>query len=312
MYVKKLLLIFLILLTFFSCDTGNLYQDIGLGGKPELRLTYFSTLKIADDGKVNLFSLFDADSNLSYDVEFKRALSSEDASYLLKIQDVSQMAKTVEILTAPCFSDSELKSFLSSNVTNLILLDSIANAEAALKDTEANIKLLISKINSLKLSKDNEGSLSDETIDEINSYIDKTYDALTSFFDDFYSSLDEFLGVQTSAWQWADYLRIQLTMDLIGGVLQGVNQSYKTIADAMKIPEDQNFDFTTEEGISEFMDFVKNNISVAGKGVIVSFVSSLIDPLSTYISVTERLKNTYDLGLVTVDDVVELFVGENK
>ena len=310
--MKKFLSLFIVIVLLISCKAGNLYQDIGIAEKPKLIINSFSVYHLPEDGKVNLFSLFDADSALSFPVTFEKAEESKGKSYLLKTQNETQLNKMTELLMAPCFSISEINSYLNSPVEDLVLLDSIANAEAALTKTEASVMKFIDGLSSLKL--DSSSSLSEKDIEEINNYISKMQKALSSFFSEFYDSLNTFIQQNQAEWKWSDYLRMQLTLNLIGGVLQGINASYLTIEKTVNSSETQlqSFDFSKEEDINAFLDYMKTNIGKTGKTILVNFVSSLIDPLACYIQITERLKNNTELGLVTVDDVVSLILGEKK
>ncbi len=309
--IKHLLLLLpCILILLSACNEVNVYQKLNITKKPELELVTPAILEIkSDESIVDLAEIFSPSSTIHLNV----TVGDDFTGKVLRGQDKHSLNKMVEKLLSKAYTKSELPSFLNSEITNEDIALALKGNAQLMYGTKAELVNIFSSIPTIAEDDDAISayltelglSATDENkakalklIQSYNAYITDLKDASISFLNSLFDPLLDYLTAES--YKWCDYVRIQLTTNIVDGIINALSESIDEIS----------FDLSDQKSIDEFFNYIKAKSTESIYSLALNTVKHIISPLAGMDQLASRYKEL--LLLPDLTDLIKIAKGDSK
>ena len=214
-----------------------------------------------------------------------------------------------EMLNAKCFSQHQIKAFLSSEIEDKDLVFAMKNTVFLLNSCRAT---LIEGIVGFLPEFPPATEESSKEYKEILEYYNSFKGDVSLYCDKVISGLfDPLLNLLSSSETptWGEYIKCQLMINLLSGVLEGMERTVEEVFEVLSSEEmmDVVFNLENEEEIEE----LQNKLMEVGIDSLLdavnSLVSSVLPPLAVYNSISYKYGN--DINLMSLSQLLEKLEG---
>ena len=300
--IMKALFFILIIILSVSCSPENFWQKAGLA-EPEPISISSKTGKAdisEDDNKVDVVKSFvgDRDSAIAFSID----KPSDFNGCILYPQSKNEAESMAQVLNAKCFGKEKVIEYLSSEIDDRDLVGAMKNTVFLLNKGKTKI---IDCIKDFLPEFDEESA--DEETKEIIKYYNSLRDSISKYCDDFISGLfDPLLSILSTSSNptWGEYIKCQLMINLLSGVLEGMEKIVSEALSLLSSEELKDDVFNLDE--TEDSEALKDNLMNVGVSSLMNIadgvVSSILSPIAVYNSISYSYGE--EIGLMTVADII--------
>ena len=298
----KVFVFVLIIILSVSCSPENLWQKAGFA-KPEPISISSKTGRadISEDGdKVDVVKSFvgDRDSSIAFSID-KPDTFIGSILYPQTKEEAEAMAQT---LNAKCFSHEKIKEFLSTSTEDEELVKAMKNTVFLLDSGRTTI---IDGI--VGFLPEFDADSTDEKTKEIVNYYNSLRKSISKCCEGFISGLfDPLLSILSTSSNptWGEYIKCQLMINLLSGVLEGMEKIVSEALSLLSSEELKDYVFNLDETEdSEALEEKLKNVGVSSlMNIADGVVSSILSPIAVYNSISYSYGE--EIGLMTVADII--------
>lgn len=135
-------------------------------------------------------------------------------------------------------------------------------------------------------------------IQSYNTYITDLKDASISFLNSLFDPLLDYLTAES--YKWCDYVRIQLTTNIVDGIINALSESI----------DDISFDLSDQKSIDEIFNYIKAKSTESIYSLALNTVKHIISPLAGMDQLASRYKEL--LLLPDLTDLIKAAKGDSK
>ena len=300
--IMKALFFVLIIILSVSCSPENFWQKAGLA-EPEPISISSKTGKAdisEDDNKVDVVKSFvgDRDSAIAFSID----KPSDFNGCILYPQSKNEAESMVQTLNAKCFSQEKIKEFLSTSTEDEELVKAMKNTVFLLDNGRTTIIDFI-----VGFLPEFDAESADEDTKEIIKYYNSLRDSISKYCDDFISGLfDPLLSILSTSSNptWGEYIKCQLMINLLSGVLEGMEKIVSEALSLLSSEELKDYVFNLDETAdSKVLEDNLMNVGVSSlMNIADGVVSSILSPIAVYNSISYSYGE--EIGLMTVADII--------
>lgn len=306
----KVFVFVLIIILSVSCSPENLWQKAGFA-KPEPISISSKTGRadISEDGdKVDVVKSFvgDRDSAIAFSID----KPSDFNGCILYPQSKNEAESMAQVLNAKCFGKEKVIEYLSSEIDDQDLVGAMKNTVFLLENGK---KTIIDCIVGFLPKFDEESA--DEETKEIIKYCNSLRDSISEYCKGFISGLfDPLFSILSTSSNptWGEYIKCQLMINLLSGVLEGMEKIVSEALSLLSSEELKDDVFNLDE--TEDSKVLEDNLMNVGVSSLMNIadgvVSSILSPIAVYNSISYSYGK--DIGLMSVSDIMSQLMGENK
>lgn len=306
----KALFFILIIILSVSCSPENIWQKAGLA-EPE-PISISSKTGDADisedDNKVDVVKSFvgDRDSAIAFSIDKPEDFNGS----ILYPQSKKEAESMAQVLNAKCFGKEKVIEYLSSEIDDRDLVGAMKNTVFLLNQGRTTIIDFI-----VGFLPEFDAESADEDTKEIIKYYNSLRDSISKYCDDFISGLfDPLLSILSTSSNptWGEYIKCQLMINLLSGVLEGMEKTVSEAVSLLSSEELNDYVFNLDETADkkELEENLEKVGVVALLNIVDGVVSSVLSPIAVYNSISYSYGK--DIGLMSVSDIMSQLMGENK
>lgn len=298
----KVFVFVLIIILSVSCSPENLWQKAGFA-KPEPISISSKTgsADISEDGdKVDVVKSFvgDRDSSIAFSID----KPSDFNGCILYPQSKNEAESMVQMLNAKCFGKEKVIEYLSSEIDDQDLVGAMKNTVFLLDNGRTTIIDFI-----VGFLPEFDAESADEDTKEIIKYYNSLRDSISKYCDDFISGLfDPLLSILSTSSNptWGEYIKCQLMINLLSGVLEGMEKIVSEALSLLSSEELKDYVFNLDETAdSKVLEDNLMNVGVSSlMNIAEGVVSSILSPIAVYNSISYSYGE--EIGLMTVADII--------
>lgn len=308
--IMKALFFILIIILSVSCSPENIWQKAGLA-EPE-PISISSKTGDADisedDNKVDVVKSFvgDRDSAIAFSIDKPEDFNGS----ILYPQSKKEAESMAQVLNAKCFGKEKVIEYLSSEIDDRDLVGAMKNTVFLLNQGRTTIIDFI-----VGFLPEFDAESADEDTKEIIKYYNSLRDSISKYCDDFISGLfDPLLSILSTSSNptWGEYIKCQLMINLLSGVLEGMEKIVSEALSLLSSEELKDYVFNLDETTdSKALEDNLMNVGVSSlMNIADGVVSSILSPIAVYNSISYSYGK--DIGLTSVSDILSQLMGENK
>ena len=300
----KVTVFLLSILLLVSCSPENLWQKVGLASPEPIEITSKTgSPKGNEEDEVDVMKCFvgDRKSVVSFSIRKPESLRGD----ILYPQDKKEAEKMAEMLNAKCFSQHQIKAFLSSEIEDKDLVFAMQNTVFLLNSCRTT---LIDSIEGFlpEFPPATEESPKEykEILEYYNSFKGDVSKVISGLF---VPLLNLFSSSETPT--WGEYIKCQLMINLLSGVLEGMERTVEEVFEVLSSEEmmDVVFNLGNEEEIEELQNKLMEVEIHSLLDAVNSLVSSVLPPLAVYNSISYKYGN--DINLMSLSQLLEKLEG---
>ena len=298
----KVFVFVLIIILSVSCSPENLWQKAGFA-KPEPISISSKTGRadISEDGdKVDVVKSFvgDRDSAIAFSID----KPSDFNGCILYPQSKNEAESMVQMLNAKCFGKEKVIEYLSSEIDDRDLVGAMKNTVFLLDNGRTTIIDFI-----VGFLPEFDAESADEDTKEIIKYYNSLRDSISKYCDDFISGLfDPLLSIRSTSSNptGGEYIKCQLMINLLSGVLEGMEKIVSEALSLLSSEELKDYVFNLDETAdSKVLEDNLMNVGVSSlMNIADGVVSSILSPIAVYNSISYSYGE--EIGLMTVADII--------
>lgn len=286
-----LFVILLSLMMLSSCTPSNLWQKAGIVSPEKIELVVKMTDSEESDGKLDVLSTIrgERDSFVSFSIPRPEGFEGK----VLSCQTGKESEMMAESLGARCYAKEEMTAFLMSPIKDKECMDAVKNTASLVSGAKTEIiGIVTSFLPEISLGED-AGKEMKELSDYYNSFRDSANEVLAEKIGEIFDPLETILSSSHEP-TWGDYVRCQLTINMLGGVLEAVEKTVDGIA--RTFPEEElmalDIDMADENDVKAFLEKAASSVVLS---VITGTVSSVVSPLAVYNNIVSVYGEVLDL-----------------
>ena len=298
--MKKMIVTCLSLMLLLSCSLDNVWQKTGLAEKKPLELNAYVYEHEGESDSVDAVrAILGDDHAISYSVTVEDSFTGK----VLRSLDDKELEALTATIKAKCYSDDEIRAFLSAPLTDETIIAGMKGAAELFKELAKEMTLAVTsclpKMDIYPDASDAEkefGQFWNDLVGKVKAYVE-------SQIEDFFNPVISFLSADTLT--NADYITCQLTVNLVDGLLSSIEDVF-TAASA-ELSNSRSIDLKTVEGRTE----IGNTIQKAGVSVAMDAVSSVCHNLLTTVACMDQITNIYghEVRLPSISTLLEAITG---
>ena len=298
--MKKMIVTCLSLILLFSCSLDNVWQKTGLAEKKPLELNAYVYEHEGESDSVDAVrAILGDDHAISYSVTVEDSFTGK----VLRSLDDKELEALTATIKAKCYSDDEIRAFLSAPLTDETIIYAMKGTAELFKELAKEMTLAVTScLPEMDISPDASdaekefGQFWNDLVFEVKKYV-------KSQIQDFFNPVISFLSADTLT--NADYITCQLTVNLVDGLLSSIEDVF-TAASA-ELSNSRSIDLKTVEGRTE----IGNTIQKAGVSVAMDAVSSVCHNLLTTVACMDQITNIYghEVRLPSISTLLEAITG---
>ena len=298
--MKKMIVTCLSLMLLLSCSLDNVWQKTGLAEKKPLELNAYVYEHEGESDSVDAVrAILGDDHAISYSVTVEDSFTGQVLSSL----DDKELEALTATIKAKCYSDDEIRAFLSAPLTDETIIYAMKGTAELFKELAKEMTLAVTScLPAMDISPDASdaekefGQFWNDLVFEVKKYV-------KSQIQDFFNPVISFLSADTLT--NADYITCQLTVNLVDGLLSSIEDVF-TAASA-ELSNSRSIDLKTVEGRTE----IGNTIQKAGVSVAMDAVSSVCHNLLTTVACMDQITNIYghEVRLPSISTLLEAITG---
>ena len=298
--MKKMIVTCLSLMLLLSCSLDNVWQKTGLAEKKPLELNAYVYEHEGESDSVDAVrAILGDDHAISYSVTVEDSFTGK----VLRSLDDKELEALTATIKAKCYSDDEIRAFLSAPLTDETIIAGMKGAAELFKELAKEMTLAVTScLPEMDISPDASdaekefGQFWNDLVFEVKKYV-------KSQIQDFFNPVISFLSADTLT--NADYITCQLTVNLVDGLLSSIEDVF-TAASA-ELSNSRSIDLKTVEGRTE----IGNTIQKAGVSVAMDAVSSVCHNLLTTVACMDQITNIYghEVRLPSISTLLEAITG---
>ena len=298
--MKKMIVTCLSLMLLLSCSLDNVWQKTGLAEKKPLELNaYVYEHEGKSDSVDAVRAILGDDHAISYSVTVEDSFTGK----VLRSLDDKELEALTATIKAKCYSDDEIRAFLSAPLTDETIIYAMKGTAELFKELAKEMTLAVTScLPEMDISPDASdaekefGQFWNDLVFEVKKYV-------KSQIQDFFNPVISFLSADTLT--NADYITCQLTVNLVDGLLSSIEDVF-TAASA-ELSNSRSIDLKTVEGRTE----IGNTIQKAGVSVAMDAVSSVCHNLLTTVACMDQITNIYghEVRLPSISTLLEAITG---
>ena len=302
--MKKIGVMILSLFLLFSCSLDNVWQKAGIASKKPLAIPAAVNDSVAEEGKVDMVrAILGEDHAISFSVE-----SSDDfTGKVLRSLSSDELEALTATVKAKCYSEEEMKAFLSSPLTDENILSGMKGTAQLFKGCEEEIiSVIMACLPEIQIGEDADeeeksfAELYNSVVNEVKLWAEKEINNLLS-------PVTFFLTKETLT--NGDYITCQLTVNLVDGLLGSIEDVFTSAMD--RSGNSKSVDITTWVG----QDTITSAVKKAGSELAKDAVSSVCHNLITPIACMDQIAHAYQ-SEVKLPSIASLLIllkgGEQK
>ena len=228
----KVTVFLLSILLLVSCSPENLWQKVGLASPEPIEITSKTgSPKGNEEDEVDVMKCFvgDRKSVVSFSIRKPESLRGD----ILYPQDKKEAEKMAEMLNAKCFSQHQIKAFLSSEIEDKDLVFAMKNTVFLLDSCRITlIKGIVGFLPEFPPATEESSKEYKEILEyynsfkgDVSSYCDKVISGL------FNPLLNLLSSSETPT--WGEYIKCQLMINLLSGVLEGMERTVEEVFEVL-------------------------------------------------------------------------------
>ena len=298
--MKKMIVTCLSLMLLLSCSLDNVWQKTGLAEKKPLELNAYVYEHEGESDSVDAVrAILGDDHAISYSVTVEDSFTGK----VLRSLDDKELEALTATIKAKCYSDDEIRAFLSAPLTDETIIYAMKGTAELFKELAKEMTLAVTScLPEMDISPDASdaekefGQFWNDLVVEVKKYVE-------SQIQDFFNPVRAFLSADTLT--NADYITCQLTVNLVDGLLSSIEDVF-TAASA-ELSNSRSIDLKTVEGRTE----IGNTIQKAGVSVAMDAVSSVCHNLLTTVACMDQITNIYghEVRLPSISTLLEAITG---
>ena len=298
--MKKMIVTCLSLMLLLSCSLDNVWQKTGLAEKKPLELNAYVYEHEGESDSVDAVrAILGDDHAISYSVTVEDSFTGK----VLRSLDDKELEALTATIKAKCYSDDEIRAFLSAPLTDETIIYAMKGTAELFKELAKDMTLAVTScLPKMEISPDASdaekefGQFWNDLVGKVKTYVD-------SQIEDFFNPVISFLSADTLT--NADYITCQLTVNLVDGLLSSIEDVF-TAASA-ELSNSRSIDLKTVEGRTE----IGNTIQKAGASVAMDAVSSVCHNLLTTVACMDQITNIYghEVRLPSISTLLEAITG---
>ena len=298
--MKKMIVTCLSLMLLLSCSLDNVWQKTGLAEKKPLELNAYVYEHEGESDSVDAVrAILGDDHAISYSVTVEDSFTGK----VLRSLDDKELEALTATIKAKCYSDDEIRAFLSAPLTDETIIYAMKGTAELFKELAKEMTLAVTScLPKMDISPDASdaekefGQFWNDLVFEVKKYV-------KSQIQDFFNPVISFLSADTLT--NADYITCQLTVNLVDGLLSSIEDVF-TAASA-ELSNSRSIDLKTVEGRTE----IGNTIQKAGVSVAMDAVSSVCHNLLTTVACMDQITNIYghEVRLPSISTLLEAITG---
>ena len=298
----KVLAFILSLFLLVSCSPENFWQKAGLA-EPEPISISSKTGKAdisEDENKVDVVKSFvgDRDSAIAFSID----KPSDFNGSILYPQSKKEAESMVQMLNAKCFGKEKVIEYLSSEIDDQDLVGAMKNTVFLLEYGKMTIiKCIVGFLPEF------DAESADEDTKEIIKYYNSLRDSISKYCEGFISGLfDPLLSILSTSSNptWGEYIKCQLMINLLSGVLEGMEKIVSEALSLLSSEELKDYVFNLDK--TEGSEALEKNLKNVGLSSLMNIadgvVSSILSPIAVYNSISYSYGE--EIGLMTVADII--------
>lgn len=298
--MKKMIVTCLSLMLLLSCSLDNVWQKTGLAEKKPLELNAYVYEHEGESDSVDAVrAILGDDHAISYSVTVEDSFTGK----VLRSLDDKELEALTATIKAKCYSDDEIRAFLSAPLTDETIIYAMKGTAELFKELAKEMTLAVTsclpKMDIYPDASDAEkefGQFWNDLVGKVKAYVE-------SQIEGFFNPVISFLSADTLT--NADYITCQLTVNLVDGLLSSIEDVF-TAASA-ELSNSRSIDLKTVEGRTE----IGNTIQKAGVSVAMDAVSSVCHNLLTTVACMDQITNIYghEVRLPSISTLLEAITG---
>lgn len=298
--MKKMIVTCLSLMLLLSCSLDNVWQKTGLAEKKPLELNAYVYEHEGESDSVDAVrAILGDDHAISYSVTVEDSFTGK----VLRSLDDKELEALTATIKAKCYSDDEIRAFLSAPLTDETIIYAMKGTAELFKELAKEMTLAVTsclpEMDIYPDASDAEkefGQFWNDLVGKVKAYVE-------SQIEDFFNPVISFLSADTLT--NADYITCQLTVNLVDGLLSSIEDVF-TAASA-ELSNSRSIDLKSEAGRTE----IGNTIQKAGVSVAMDAVSSVCHNLLTTVACMDQITNIYghEVRLPSISTLLEAITG---
>ncbi|MDY5057731.1 MAG: hypothetical protein SPE84_10275, partial [Bullifex sp.] len=278
----------------------NVWQKTGLAEKKPLELNAYVYEHEGESDSVDAVrAILGDDHAISYSVTVEDSFTGK----VLRSLDDKELEALTATIKAKCYSDDEIRAFLSAPLTDETIIYAMKGTAELFKELAKEMTLAVTScLPEMDISPDASdaekefGQFWNDLVGKVKAYVE-------SQIEGFFNPVISFLSADTLT--NADYITCQLTVNLVDGLLSSIEDVF-TAASA-ELSNSRSIDLKTVEGRTE----IGNTIQKAGVSVAMDAVSSVCHNLLTTVACMDQITNIYghEVRLPSISTLLEAITG---
>ena len=294
----KLIVVLLSLLTLVSCQEANLWQSIGWAEPEPITLETKTGSAESSEDKVDVVKSFTGDRGSM--ISFSIAKPDSFKGSILYAQSRVEAEAMAEMLNAKCYSKEKIEDYLRSPIDDPDLVEAMKNTVYLLDEGKNSIvDFIIGFLPTFEKTEDTSEFIA-SLIDYYDSVKDSIRKGTQSLLDDVFQPLLSLLSTSETP-TWGEYVKCQLSINLIGGVFEGMDRTVEGVARILTEAnlEEKIFNLETEEDSEELMNALYGVGIEALLEVSSGVISSVLSPVAVYNSISHNYGEVINMKSIT-------------